>query len=149
VCNDFAALPAQVPSAVLDSVRLERTLHLPCADLHLTLAFFGREDTSRIPALKQVLSRIQFSGCLVTLVRLLLHLLPQRFTALSFELKSNSLHDPHEHLVASLGGRSEGRIVARLLKAAHCLEIIPCDRNACRAEVQVRPDDVSTPQLRP
>ena len=64
-------------------------------DLHLTLAFFGKESPSRLSAVLEVLARIPFSGAEITLGPLRALPKPQRATALGVanELQGKILID--------------------------------------------------------
>ncbi|NNC90599.1 MAG: hypothetical protein HKN82_19250 [Akkermansiaceae bacterium] len=87
--NYFAALPVIVPAGWLPALRNGappglRWFHP--GDLHLTLAFFGREDPARLPALREVLEAIPFPGATVTLGTLRGLPSPRRLSALAFTL---------------------------------------------------------------
>ncbi len=91
--NYFAALPVRTPGAFLEALRGSappglRWFHPD--DLHLTLAFFGKEDPHRIPALLEIMARIAFDERAVTLGPLRALPRPRRFSALSFEVAAGA-----------------------------------------------------------
>ena len=62
--NYFVAFPARIPEESLLSIRTgapEGLRWFHPDDLHLTLAFFGREDPARVPALREILALIPFA----------------------------------------------------------------------------------------
>lgn len=100
--NYFVALPAEVSGSWYESLQAKappalRWFHRQ--DLHVTIAFLGREDQERIPPLLDVIERIAFPGAEATLNGL--RLLPgrRRFTALSFELDEG--REEIEQLIAT------------------------------------------------
>lgn len=100
--NYFAALPVRVPPELLDAVKAGappalRWFHRD--DLHFTLAFFGKEEPDRIPAIREVISRIPFRELVVTLGRLRLLPSRRRFTAIAFDLRDG--RDEISQLIAA------------------------------------------------
>lgn len=87
--NYFAALPARLPSPLLDGLRRGapgglRWFHPE--DLHVTIAFFGQQDPARLPAICEVLRQITFGGMEITLGEPLALPHQKRFSALAFGL---------------------------------------------------------------
>jgi 2'-5' RNA ligase len=111
--NYFAALPVQVPEGWMEELREgapEALRWFHPDDLHLTLAFLGREQPERIPALLDLLREIPYSGGRASPGRLLALPRSRRFSALSLELRRGA--DP----VAALIGDWRNR----LLETAGC-----------------------------
>jgi 2'-5' RNA ligase len=111
--NYFAALPVRVPGGWLEALRdgapqALRWFHPD--DLHLTLAFFGREREDRVPPVLDLLRKIPYSGSTANAGRLLALPSRRRFSALSFELLDG------RDTVATLIGNWRNR----LLVAAGC-----------------------------
>ena len=87
--NYFVAFPAKVPESVQQRVKRgapEGLRWFHGDDLHVTLAFFGKEESERIPAIRGVLQEIAFAGSEFTLGRIIALPHLRRFSALSFEI---------------------------------------------------------------
>lgn len=87
--NWFAALPVRAPRDWIAGLRRNappglRWMHPD--DLHLTLAFLGREDPQHLTAVHEIVQGIPFSGATVTPGSLLLLPGPRRFSVAAFAL---------------------------------------------------------------
>ena len=87
--NYFAAFPASLPEDSLEELRLNAPPRLRWfhpEDLHLTIAFLGPENSSRIPALLDILDDIPPPPQTITLGPLMALPTRRRPTACSFAL---------------------------------------------------------------
>jgi len=103
--NYFACLPVRFPGdpwLALKSDAPEALRWFHPDDLHLTVAFFGRENPDRIPAVREVLAGVPCIGTTVTLGALRLLPRPRRFSALSFQIQAG--HEEIAGLIAAWRG---------------------------------------------
>jgi 2'-5' RNA ligase len=128
--NYFAALPVRVPAGWLEAIREGAPAELRWFhrdDLHLTLAFLGREESGRVPQLLDILRQVPYRGGSAGAGRLLALPRRRRFSALAFELADGG--DPVAGLI--------GEWRPRLLEAAGR----PADRRPALPHLTVaRPD---------